>query len=158
MNLKKVISVFLIIFGAFMLFMGILFGVIFGVTGGAMGKAGEQSAEEWEAFKDDAVATTGEIISTGNGTTIKYYAEEADAYYEATLSVTTSQYPVGKEVTVYYNEDNPADCMVPEIMESTYGIMNTVFSGMGLVMGILFGGIGLVILVVGIILGKKKKA
>lgn len=158
MNFKKISSVFMIIFGIFMLFMGILFGVIFGVTGGAMGSAGEQTAEEWETFKEDAIATTGKIISTNNGTTIKYYAEEADAYYEATLSVTTSQYPVGREVTVYYNEDDPGDCMVSEIMESTYGILNTVFSGMGTVMGVLFGGIGLVILIAGIVLGKKKKA
>lgn len=158
MNIKKIISVFMIVFGIMMIFMAILFSCIFGFTGGAIGQAGDKSAEEWEAFKEDAIATTGEIISTDNGTTIKYYAEEEDNYYKATLNVTTSEYPVGREVTVYYNEDNPRDCMVPEITESTYGMMNTVFSGVGILMGVLFGGMGLMILIVGIVLGKKKKA
>lgn len=155
MNAKKIINIIMIVFGIIMLFMGLLFGGIFGVTGGLMGGAGDKNNEEWEAFQDDAIETEGEIIDVDNGTVIEYYCEEDDRYYKVTLSVTSSLYPVGKQVSVYYNEDNPRECMVPEIMDSTYGILSTTFSGIGIVLGILFGGIGLVLLIAGIIMGKK---
>lgn len=139
--------------------MAILFGGIFGLVGHAMKNEGNAVNAEWEEFKEDACVTIGEIVESGDGTTVvEYYVEDEDEYYTVTYNMSSSSYSEGTPVDVYYDEDYPDECMVPEIQEGTFGLMNNIFSGLGLGLGIFFAIFGLPFVIGGIVLIKKAKA
>lgn len=156
-DVKKVFSILLIGTGILTLFIALILGGVFKFTGDTIGKEKDRTAKKWETFKDTAIETQGVITDVNDGTTISFYVA-GDGYYDIHLSMTNNVYPVGREVTVYYNPEHPDDAMVPEVTDSTYGIINFVFSGMAIVVCVIIGVTGLAFLIIGIILGKKSKS
>lgn len=153
---KKIAGIVLMAFGGLFLFMGIMFAIAFMTVGSVMGNQRESMNQEWESFVKYAEQTTGEIVDTNNGTTVKYYADGAE-YWEH-FSVSNSAFGPGDDVAVYYDGADPDRCMVPELFDSTYGILNTVFSGLGIGLGLFFGVIGLALFIGGAFLNKKAKS
>ncbi|MBO4981646.1 MAG: DUF3592 domain-containing protein [Lachnospiraceae bacterium] len=153
---KKVGGIVLMFFGGLFLFLGLLFAIAFVTVGNVMGTQRENMNQEWESFAEYAEQTTGEIVDTNNGTTVKYYADGAE-YWEH-FSVSNSAFGLGDDVAVYYDAADPDQCMVPELFDSTYGILNMVFSGLGIGLGAFFGIMGLALLIGGMVLGRKAKA
>ena len=156
MNPKKVLSIILIFFGIASFLGAAVLGISFYFAGDAIGNEADKAAQEWEEFQDTAIATRGTIVDTDNGTKIKYTTEEGDIY-NVRLNVTSSLYPEGENVTVYYDKFNPGNAMVPEITESTMGILNKTFSGIGIIFGGIMGFFGIVMLITGIVVGRKSK-
>ncbi|MBE5883966.1 MAG: hypothetical protein E7291_06075 [Lachnospiraceae bacterium] len=156
-SVKRIAGGIMIFIGVILLFMAIIFSVVFGFVGNTMEAMQSSTNEEWEEFAEYAVETIGEIVDVDDSTTVAYFVESENAYYETTLSVSNSAFNEGDLVAVYYDEDSPRDCMVPEIYSSTYGTLNTVFSGVGIGVGIVMAVFGLPILIVGIVLIRKKK-
>ena len=66
--------------------------------------------------------------------------------------MSSSAYPTGTRVTVYYNKTKPEACTIPEIAEATFGTIGSIFSGMGIVFLIAFAVLGVAALVGGILL------
>lgn len=155
---KKIGGIVMTMLGGIFLFIALIFILVFSLVGGAMGDARDQVGEEFEEFSDHAVKTYGEVVKNRNGkTTIEYYSETDESYYQVTFSLSNSAYRSGDSIEVYYDEDDPGTCMVPELYESTYGILDNVFSGIGAGLGISFGVFALGLLIGGIILLKKSK-
>ncbi|MGN0132634.1 MAG: DUF3592 domain-containing protein [Lachnospiraceae bacterium] len=154
---KKIGGIIMTAIGGIFLFVAIIFAFAFLVVGGAMGNAKDQTRAEMEEFADRAIETQGEIIDADGSTTVEYYSETDDSYYEVTFSVSNSSFREGDLITVYYDKDNPGTCMAPDLVEDTYDTLSTVFSGVGAGLGIFFGIIGLGLLIGGIILIRKSK-
>lgn len=157
MKPQKIISIILIFFGISSLLGALIFGACFYFAGSAIGNEADKAAQEWEELQKTAIAVEGTITSTNNGTNIKYCTKDGDTF-DVRLNMTSSMYPVGEKVTVYYDEFNPSYAMVPEITESTSKILNTTFSGIGIIFGVIAAFIGFVMITAGIIVGKKSKA
>lgn len=146
---KKVIGIILTIFGGLFLLMALIFGFVFGVIGSAMNEV-SGSVEDYSQNLN-YVSCVGEIIEVEDSyTTVQY---EADGYlYEAQLNMSSSAFPVGTSVTVYYNKTKPEECSIPEIAEETLGTMGGIFSGVGVGLLIVFAVVGIAGLVGGILL------
>ncbi len=157
-NGKKIGGIILSVLGGIFLFLALIFGIVFLIVGGAMGNAKDEAKEELEAFVEHAIKTDGEIIDTdGSTTTIEYYSEKDDSYYQATFSVSNSSFREGDSVVVYYDENDPDSCMAPDLVEGTYEKLSDIFSGIGAGLGVFLGIIGLGFLIGGIVLIKKAK-
>ena len=155
---KKVAGVIMSVFGGIFLFTAVIFAVSFLMVGGAMGNVKENAERELDEFAEHAVQTYGVITGVDSSTTVEYYSEIDDSNYEVAFSVTNSAFKKGDSVLIYYDEDNPASCMAPELVEGTYETLGIVFNGVGAGLGIAFGVVGLGLLIGGIILLKKSKS
>ena len=163
-NYKKIIGIVLIIFGSFFFFTGLMFAVVFLGVGNIMEKNVTETNSNLDEFKKNgAVECVGVVIDQDDnygqtdGTCVQYYVESEDCYYYVSLNVESSEYGIGKEITVYYDPENPDDCMVPDLVTATYGIIDNVFSGIGGILGTVFIVIGLTFFVIGIVLRKIAK-
>lgn len=155
---KKAGGIIMTVFGGIILFIALIFILVFSLVGGAMREVKNQTGDEFEEFRDHAVKTYGEIVDVESGsTTVEYYSETDNSWYQVDFSVSNSAYREGDSVALYYDEDDPGTCMAPELYESTYDTLDNVFSGIGAGLGIFFGVIGLGLLIGGIILIKKSK-
>lgn len=156
---KKAGGIIMSVFGGIFLFIAIIFTVVFLAVGGAMGKAKEASEDELEYFYVYGIETRGVIAEVADGsTTVEYYVEEEDSYYQFRVSVSNSAFREGDSVTVYYDGRNPQSCIAPDLVGETYEMLDNVFSGIGAGVGIFFGIIGLGLLIGGIILLRKSKS
>lgn len=155
---KKVAGILMSVFGGLFLLLAIIFAVVFLAVGGSMGNAKENAERELEEFAGHAMQTYGVITDADGSTTVEYYSEVDDSYYEVTFSVSNSAFGEGDSVLIYYDEDNPGSCMAPDLVEGTYETLDNVFSGIGAGLGIVFGIAGLGLLIGGIILIKKSKS
>lgn len=129
--------------------MALIFGLVFGGIGTAMNEA-SGSVDDYSQDSNYA-SCMGEVIDVDDAsTTIQY---EADGnFYRVGLNMSSSAYPVGTSVTVYYNKTKPDECSVPEIAEETLGTMSSIFSGVGVGLLIGFAVVGIAGLVGGILL------
>lgn len=152
---KKVIGILLIVFGGINLFSAILMGIIFYITGAAMGSAKDILDEEWEVFSVSALETVGYITDDDDGTTVEYYSEVDGRKYTAQFSFENSKYPEGETITVYYDPNDPSECMIPDLSQGTLGLLEMVFSGIGIVVFLICALFGVAMLVGGILLEKK---
>lgn len=154
---KKIIGIILTVLGGLFLLMALLFGLIFGGIGTAMNT--DVSSDDSFVLEPTTRSCSGKVLQAEEGTTVVQYEVDGESYSVA-LNLYSSSYPAGTEVTVYYNETKPEECSVPEIYDSIFGIIGTIFSGFGIGFLIVFGILGVVFLVVGIILimSSKKKA
>lgn len=160
--MKKVIGIILTIFGGF----GILFALIFGLVFGGLGKGFSEATKSDEDYISDGYdACMGTIVSTeGSGTytsgpsskTIIAYTVDG-AEYQGTLNIYSSSYVKDDTVTVYYDLSNPNRFEVPELSEAAFGTMGDIFSGVGTVFLIIFGFLGIILLIVGVILIKSAR-
>lgn len=156
MKLEKILGIGLILYGIISITVALVFGGLFYFVGDAIGNSGI-SEQEWEEFEKNALTTEGTVTNTNSGTTVKYRAED-NSIYNVHLDMTSSSYPVGKKVTVYYDKYDPAYAMVPEITENTTKFLHYSFSGMGIIAGVVFAFSGLISAVAGffIVCSKKK--
>lgn len=132
-----------------------------------MEKSVDTVKEELSEFKENgAIKCRGTIVDKDSNydrthsTTVEYYVESEDRYYEVSYSVSNSDYGVGDEVDVYYDATSPKKCMVPELHMSTYGTLSNAFFAVGGIIGIVMVAIGMIAVVVGVILvvlGRNKK-
>lgn len=146
---KKVIGIILTVAGGLFLLLAFIFGLVFGGIGTAMNGA----SDGMEDYLQDPnyIACEGEVIDVDDSKTIVEY--EADGYlYTVELNMSSSAYPTGTRVTVYYNKTKPEACTIPEIAEATFGTIGSIFSGMGIVFLIAFAVLGVAALVGGILL------
>lgn len=146
---KKVIGIILTVVGGLSLLMALIFGLIFGGVGTAMNGVSDSAGDDIQ--NSNTASCYGEVLSVEDSRTVVYYVV-GDEEYAVELHVSTSQYPEGSQVTVYYNSTKPEECSVPEISEAAFGTIGSVFSGLGIALVIVFGGIGIVGLIVGILL------
>ena len=119
---KKVIGIILIVFGGIFLAMALLYGLVFG----GLGTAFHMISQNGQDFLNDPTTTTcvGEVVSVGDSsTTIEYTVDNSVSVggnststiveytvdgivYQVELTMEHYQYPVGTQVTVYYNESD----------------------------------------------------
>lgn len=160
--MKKVIGIILTVCGCFGIMFALLFGFVFGGLGMSFSKA---TKSDQDYISNGYSSCIGTIVSTtGSGnytsgpssqTTIAYTVDGLE--YQGTLNIYSSSYVKDDTVTVYYDLSNPNRFEVPELSEAAFGTMGTVFSGIGIVFLILFGVIGVGMMIVGIILIRSAK-
>ena len=155
---KKVAGIIMSVFGGLFLFSAVIFAIVFLAVGRIMGNVRQNAAEEFEEFSKHAVETYGTITDVDSSTTIEYYSEMDDSYYQVAFSVSNSSFREGDSIVIYYDEDNPGSCMAPDLVEGTYETLGTVFYGVGAGAGVFFGIMGLGLLIGGIVLIKKSKS
>ena len=157
-NSKKAVGFLLIAFGSLFLVLGLLLGGIFMAVGGMMGSEIEQERNAFSSFRENALETTGKVtdVDSDEGyTTFGYYAATGESFYEVTYDGYFSDYKRGTTVTVYYDKDDPGQCMIPDFTEDSYGFLQKIFTMIGGIVGGVFAVIGLVMLIVGIVIKKK---
>lgn len=155
--MKKGVGIGLSIFGGIFLSIGILVGVVFIIIGSVMNKSVDKYNTELKSFKRDAVEVKGKVTEGGDGyTTVRY--EDEDGYeYEVSYSMSSSELLPGKKVTVYYDEDDPEICMIPDVEAGVSEMLGKIFGIIGGIIAGIFGGIGLVMLIIGIVTAKSGK-
>ena len=151
--IKKVIGIILIILGGIFTLFAIGFGLLFGGIGTVFNVAGTNVDDDFMQ-ESTTKSCSGEVIDVEDSSTTVAYEVDGE-FYTVEINMKTSTYSVGTDVTVYYNENNPEECCVPELTEATLGIIGGVFSAFGIGFAIIFGVIGIACLIVGIILIKK---
>lgn len=157
---KKVAGIVALIFGIMFVVMALIFAVVFVIIGKASGaKSKDVDSQVEQMVSEGAVLCTGEIVSTENsGTTVEYYDSYTDYYYQLTMSAETSKYPVGSYVDVYYDQYDPTDSIAPDVLTETYNTIDTVFTVLGICLGLGFGVIGAILIIIGSVCIKKSKA
>ena len=170
---KKVIGIILIVFGGIFLAMALLYGLVFG----GLGTAFHMISQNGQDFLNDPTTTTCvvEVVSVGDSsTTIEYTVDNSVSVggnststiveytvdgivYQVELTMEHYQYPVGTQVTVYYNESDPTECQIPELQEATFGTLGSVFSGVAIACTIVLVVFGAAFLIIGIVLVKSYK-
>lgn len=149
---KKVFGIILTIVGCLLILAALFFGVVFGGVGAVMNESANMDDESTQ--NPTTVSCTGEVVYADDGeTTVQY--EVDGVIYEGVFNLYSSDYPAGTAVTVYYNENKPEECSVPEIHEAVFGTIGGIFTGFGIGFAIVLGVIGIVDLIVGIILIKS---
>lgn len=156
MDGRKIIGFILIGFGSFFFILGILIGGGFLTVSGIMNSSIKEQQKELEVFKEHAVETTGIVLDAGDGgTRIGYYDATEPIWYEAKFDAYYSKYDEHSEITVYYDEQNPEKCMVPEL---TIGVLDMLVNIFRIIGGIILGIfvlLGLLMVIVGFVLKKK---
>ncbi len=153
---KKVIGIILIVFGGIFLAMALLYGLVFG----GLGTAFHMISQNGQDFLNDPTTTTcvGEVVSVGGNSTSTIVEYTVDGIvYQVELTMEHYQYPVGTQVTVYYNESDPTECQIPELQEATFGTLGSVFSGVAIACTIVLVVFGAAFLIIGIVLVKSYK-
>ena len=166
-NGKKIAGIICIVLGSIFLFVGLTVGGVMFITKTIFQAQLDAIEEEMEAI-DDLERTEGEIVDVYSGgssgysvggsayTEIGFYDDD-DEYYEIIVNAYSSELSEGDEIDVYYDAKDPATAYVPGIVEEVLELIGDIFSAIGLVIGIGFGGFGLILLIVGIVLVKKSK-
>lgn len=159
---KKIGGIILVILGTIFLVIGIAIGALFGVMNGAMGEAVDEFNQEIEDFREHAVSTEGLItdIDSEGYATVEYYCEEDGWSYETTILVVSETYYEGASVEVLYDPNNPGDVRVPDMYKEAMGLVTDTVPGIGVGVGVFFGVLGAVLLIIGIVLlvnNKKDK-
>lgn len=161
---KKIGGIILVVLGTIGLVIGIAIGALFGAMGGAMGEAVNEIEQQIEDARLTGVSTYGEITdidSEGMGT-IEFYCDEDGSWYEMNMMVLSDEYGEGSTVEVIYDPDRMYDAdyipVVPELYRAAMGMVGDTVPGVGIGVGVFFGVVGAVLLIVGIILlvGNKK--
>lgn len=149
---KKVLGIILTVVGG----LSILFALVFGIVFGGVSTVMNESSNMNDGFVQDSttVSCNGEVVYADDGETHVQY-EVSGEIYVAEFNIYSSNYTVGTAVTVYYNENKPEECSVPEITEDVFGMIGGMFAGFGIGFAILFGVVGIILLIVGILLLKK---
>ena len=153
---KNGCGIVLIVIGAILLFIGLVVGGVFSVVGYSSKKALDEYEEEFSDFKKDADKYKGEVTEIGDGYTIIEFEDDDGEDCEIYLPSSSSSYPEGERVTVYCDPDSDV-AFVPDIETSgleTFGYLFTVL-GMGILT--VFGVIGLILIICGIVSLKKHK-
>ena len=159
---KKIGGIILVIFGTIFLVIGLAVGGLFGAMNGAMDEAISELQEEIDEFRENGVTTLGEItdIDSDGMATIEYYCDEDGYWYETYIMVLNDGYQVGSAVEVCYESSDPTNVMVPQLYMEAMGMVGDTVPGVGIGVGVVFGVIGAVLLIIGIVLlvsNKKDK-
>jgi len=159
---KKIGGIILIIIGTIFLVIGLAIGGLFGAMNGAMGEAVDELEQEMDEFRQNGVSTYGEItdIDDESMSTIEYYCEEDGYWYETYIMVLNENYQVGSTVEVCYDPSDPTNVMVPELYMDAMGMVGDTVPTAGIVVGVVFGLLGLPLLIGGIVMlvnNKKDK-
>ncbi len=163
---KKIGGIILIIFGTILLVIGLAIGGLFGAMNGAMDEAVAEIEQQIEDARRTGVSTYGEItdIDSENMATIEFYCEEDGYWYETSMMVMSDGYQVGSTVEVVYDPYKLNDYdyvpIVPVLYMDAMGVVGDTVPGVGIGVGVAFGLVGLLLLIVGIVLlvtNKKDK-
>lgn len=153
---RKIIGIILTVLASFC----IIFGVLFSATWLIPALAGD-----WVQESGYDASTNGIVIEAhkepfeqNDSYTIVYYEVDGESYTYETNKYLVA-YPVGTEVTVQYETDDPADSFVKEIEDAATEGVEISMMVFGIFFLVLFVGVGIVMLIIGIILliwAKKK--
>ena len=164
MNGKKAAGLGITIVGGILLAVGLLLALIFCGIGGIMKHASDSYNEKLGSFvKEGAIECDATIVARTRltdgteETTVEYYVESEEESYRVTFPLWNSEFQEGRSVKVYYNVDDPTECMFPEIYIANYTMFQKIFMIVGGVIGGIMSFIGLPLLIVGIVLMVKKK-
>jgi len=164
MNSKKAAGLGITFVGGILLVVGLLLGLIFCGIGGIMKNVSENYKEDLASFieagaieSDAVIVARTRLADDTEQTTVEYYVESEDDSYSVTFPVWNSEFQEGKSVKIYYNEENPTECMFPELYLASYTMFQKIFPIIGGVIGGIMSLIGLPLLIIGIVLMKKKK-
>lgn len=144
-----------ITFGAIFLLVGIFLGGIFAVIGGVIKNEGVSNEEIAKDLKKNGEKTTGVVVLVDDGTTVEYEDEDGEEY-RITYNMTSSTIREGDRLTVYYDERHPSAAIVPEIAVDFNLTFGNIFFWVGIGVLAIFGGIGLVAIIVSIVMLCKK--
>lgn len=163
---KKIGGIILVILGTIALVIGIAIGALFGAMNGAMDEAIAEVEQEIEEARQTGVSTYGEItdIDSDGMATIEFYCEEDGSWYETSIMVLNEEYQVGSGVEVCYDYSRFGEedyiPVVPALYMDAMGMVGDTVPGVGIGVGVFFGVVGAILLIVGIILlvnNKKDK-
>lgn len=161
---KKIGGIILVVFGTIFLVIGIAVGALFGAMNGVMDKAIEEVEQQIEDARRTGVTTYGEIVDINSEgmATIEYYYVEGDEWYQMSMMVMNDEYQVGSGLEVCYdpNKLNDPDYVpvVPVLYLDAMGMVGDTVPGIGIGVGVFFGVLGAILLIIGIVLlvGNKK--
>lgn len=163
---KKIGGIVLVIFGTIFLVIGIAVGALFGAMNGVMDEAIEEVQKEIDEARETGVSTYGQItdIDSENMATIEFYCEEDGEWYEMNMMVMSDEYQVGSGVEVCYEYDKLNDPdyvpVVPVLYMDAMGMVGDTVPGVGIGVGVFFGVLGAILLIIGIVMlvsNKKDK-
>lgn len=163
---KKIGGIILVVFGAIFLVIGIAVGALFGAMNGVMDKAIEEVEQQIEDARRTGVSTYGEIVAIDSEgmATIEFYCVEDDEWYQMSMMVLNDEYQVGSGLEVCYDpyklNDPDYVPVVPVLYMDAMGMVGDTVPGVGIGVGVFFGVLGLILLIIGIVLlvsNKKDK-
>lgn len=149
--MKKIIGIILTGISGFFL----LFALVYGLAFGGIGFFFINEMKPDETTLNQMEECIGKILDANTKTIIAYQVNGTS--YEASLNLLSDEYQVGRQVTVYYEKDNPTHACVPELSEAVYGTLGTVFSTLGIGFAIAFALIGMIGMIIGIVLIRSSK-
>lgn len=161
---KKIGGIILVIFGTIFLVIGIAVGALFGAMNGHMDEVIEEVEQQIEDARRTGVSTYGEIVAINSEgmATIEFYCVEDDEWHEMRMMVMNDEYQIGSGLEVCYDpyKLNDPDYMpvVPALYLDAMGMVGDTVPGVGIGVGIFFGVLGAILLIIGIVLlvGNKK--
>lgn len=161
---KKIGGIILVIFGTIFLVIGIAVGALFGAMNGAMDQAIEEIEQQIEDARRTGVSTYGEIvdIDSENMATIEFYCAEYDDWFVTRIAVVNDEYQVGSGLEVCYDPYKLSDPdyvpVVPALYLDAMSMVGDTVPGIGIGVGVFFGVLGAILLIIGIVLlvGNKK--
>lgn len=143
--------------GGIFLFVGGIVGAVFLIVSSVMKSIVTDFETELEEFRTYAVIGEGEIVDAyDGGTEIRYEDTEGNVFFKS-FNIYSSDLGVGTYLTVYYDPENPAECMVPDLESGVLASIYKIFNVVGWIVLILFGGIGIVVMIMGFIASKSIK-
>ena len=153
---RKIIGIILTVLASLCIIFGVLFSMIWLIPA-LIGDMVQESGYD--------ASTNGIVIEShyapfeqNDAYTIVYYEVDGEPYTYETNKYLVA-YPVGTEVTVQYESDDPADSFVKEIEDAATEGVEISMMVFGVFFLILFIGVGIIMLIIGIILliwAKKK--
>ena len=155
---KKIGGIILVIFGTIFLVIGIAVGALFGAMNGVMDEAVAEVEQQIEEARQAGVSTYGEItnIDSENMATIEFYCEEDGEWYQMNMMVMNDDYQVGSGVEVCYEYDKLNDPnyvpVVPVLYLDAMGMVGDTVPGIGIGVGVFFGVLGAILLIIGIVM------
>ena len=132
-------------------------GGIFAAVGTGLKENVKSIQADVDEFKLNAIETEGLITEAYDGNTVVSYETEDGSEYECSFNMYSSNMREGTRLTVYYQEDNPSNCAVPELSIGIYTLLSKIFQWVGIGIGAFFGVFGLIFVVAGIVVRKKNQ-
>lgn len=138
--------------GSFFLILGLIIGGCFVIVSAIMGKITRDFEKRLEEFRPYAETASGYVEQSYDGYTLITYQDKEGNEYNKSYNSSSTELE-GTTVTVYYDKDAPATCMVPEVEAGVLQLLGNIFLIIGIVLIVIFCGIG-----IGIILGGNAAA
>ncbi len=154
---KKTLGTVFLFLGIIFLFICLIFGIIFILVGRGLENSASKNAEAFEEFKDSAIKTHGEVISSQDSGTLVLYEDDEGEEFEVELNIESSEYAIGTKVDVYYDEDHHEEAFVPQLQIETIESISEIMTKVGRIAFVVGGVPGVLGIVLGLVFLIKSK-